>query len=103
MWPLIIRGFQSALLSDRAWNCPCNTAPDAPCACRDPYDIEIDRRSARPLFSCSGRAYRQRVILIIHLRFNTISLLDFSGHLGRVIRMQTDFLAALLLDEIVPV
>ena len=50
-----------------------------------------------------GRANRQRVILFVHLRLDTITLLDFSRHLGRFICMQTDFLAVLHLDEIVPV
>ena len=40
---------------------------------------------------------------MIHLRFNTIPLFDFSRHLGCFICMQTDFLAVLHLDEIVPV
>jgi len=48
-------------------------------------------------------ANRQRVILIVHLRLNTITLLDFSYHLGSFICMHTYFLAVLHLDEIVPV
>ena len=50
-----------------------------------------------------GRADRQRVILIVHLRLNTITLLDLSDHLGRFICVQTYLLAVLHLDEIVPV
>jgi hypothetical protein len=49
------------------------------------------------------RANRQRMILCVHLRLNMITLLDFSRHLGRFICMQTDFLAVLHLDEVVPV
>jgi hypothetical protein len=45
----------------------------------------------------------QRVILIVHLRLNTVTLLDFPHHLGRFIGMQTYFFTVLHLDEIVPV
>ena len=43
------------------------------------------------------------MILIVHLRLNMITLLDFSRHLGSFICMQTYFFAVLHLDEIVPV
>ena len=43
---------------------------------------------------------RQRVILIVHLRHNTIPLLDLAHHLGSSICFKTYFLAVLLLDEI---
>lgn len=50
-----------------------------------------------------GFINRQRMILIVHLRLNTITLLDFSHHLGSFICMQTYFFPVLHLDEIVPV
>src|ERR1043165_2775586 len=54
----------------------------------------------RPKQLCS--ANRQRMILIVHLGLNMITLLDFSRHMGSFICMQTYFLAILYLDEIVP-
>src|SRR6266850_4352672 len=50
-----------------------------------------------------GLADRQRVILLVHLRLNPITLLDLSHHLGLFIYSQTYFLAVLPLDEILPV
>ena len=47
-----------------------------------------------------GLANHQRVILIGHLRFNPITLLDFSHHLGSFICMQPYLRAVLLLDKI---
>src|SRR5688572_2643266 len=48
-----------------------------------------------------SRTNRQRVILIVHLRLNTISLVYISSLLGRVIGMQTHFFSVLCLDEVV--
>src|SRR2546427_11589720 len=48
-------------------------------------------------------ANRQRVILIVHLRLNAITLLELSHCQGLAIYMHTDFLAILVLDDIVPV
>src|SRR6267142_6345951 len=39
-----------------------------------------------------GRADRQRVILIVHLRLNPITFLEFSHHLGGWFGMQMHFL-----------
>src|SRR3954462_8028472 len=50
-------------------------------------------------FSLSNR---QRVILIVHLCLDTITFFHFSRHLSRFICMQTNLLAVLHLDEIVP-
>ena len=51
----------------------------------------------------SVQTNRQRVILLVHRRLYTITLLDFSHHPGRCICVQTDFLPVLHFNEIVPV
>ena len=43
------------------------------------------------------------MILIVHLRLNTITLLELSHHLSRFICSQTYFLAVLPLDDILSV
>jgi L-cystine uptake protein TcyP (sodium:dicarboxylate symporter family) len=53
---------------------------------------------------CSGeRANRLRVIPFVHLRLNTITLLELSHHLGSISHMHNDFLATLLLNDIVAI
>jgi len=55
--------------------------------------------------SCSGEgANRQRVILIVHLHLNPITLLEFSHHLGGWFGMQMHFLTVRLSDvKVIPV
>jgi hypothetical protein len=62
-----------------------------------------DNLTDSPYLIRRGFINRQRVILIIHLCLNTITLLDFSHHLGSFIGLQPYLRAVLHLDEIVPV
>ena len=67
--------------------------------------LAIDTRRLRSycVEGLFGLADQQRVILLVHLCLNTITLLELSHHLSRFIGSQTYFLAVLPLDEIVPV
>jgi len=48
-----------------------------------------------------SRANRQRVMFIVHFRFNMLSWANASGHLGSFIDMQTHLRTVILIDEVV--
>src|SRR5262249_15528803 len=54
--------------------------------------------------SCSREhSNRHRGILFVHLHLNTVTLRELSHYQGLLIQMKTDFLAILLLDDIVTI
>src|SRR5262249_55663604 len=70
---------------------------------REMTNLEWRAYSYDPPFCSREHSNRHRGIPFVHLHLNTVTLRELSHYQGLLIQMKTDFLAILLLDDIVAI